>query len=201
MFLLVGPVIAPACSRRNCGNCLAGQSGHTGAMRRVFAFAALMSVALSTGAEPVTPGAARQALADAGADAVDLAFNDGSPVVSGEIDEIPFATQLSGCTGAQLSCTRVQIVSCLPLVGRSRIEALEFTNDWNSGSRVTVAFAREDWLGQSACLKYVDDLEGASRFGPDEIFLWRIDLEDFRQAMEDGTGSPVVADLLDKDAP
>ncbi|MEZ5953753.1 MAG: hypothetical protein R3C13_05530 [Hyphomonas sp.] len=170
-------------------------------MRPALCLAAMSCLTLPALAEPVTMSDAKQALADSGAEAMQLAYNEGNPAISGEIDERAFEAQLSGCTGDTLSCVRISLSACLPLPGESRIEALEFVNDWNSGAKLTVATAREDWLGPSACLRYSANLEGTARFGPDDVILWRIDLEDFGQLIADGGTGAAMADLLDNGAP
>ena len=193
--------MALRCSPRNCGDCLGAFRRHSAGMRCFAVIGLVLSASFPAAAEPVSMMSTKQALADAGADGVALAYNDGSPVISGTMDETPFEALLSGCNGTDLTCTRVQLQACFALPGQSRIEALEFVNDWNGGNRLTIAAAQDDWLGQSACLKYVDDLEGISRFGKDEIFLWRIELEDFRQAVADMAPQAVTADRLDSGGP
>ncbi|MCA8900143.1 MAG: hypothetical protein KDA53_02725 [Hyphomonas sp.] len=160
----------------------------------------LLPCAAATAA-PVTMIEAKDALASAGGEALNLAYDEGSPVITGEMEEVPFEARLSDCEGAYLACTRVALTACLPAQSLSRIEALEFANDWNMASRLSFAFARDDWFGQSACLKYTESLLGEAAFGADDIFLWRLELEDFRLAVEDSAAGLLASADLDTETP
>ncbi|MEO1966502.1 hypothetical protein, partial [Hyphomonas sp.] len=89
--------------------------------------------ALETIAEPITIIELRDEFAKRDAEALDIAYLDGHPVMTGEMLGQSFDAILRDCEGPQKACEAIRYVSCRQMPGFSRIEALEIANAHNAG--------------------------------------------------------------------
>lgn len=172
-------------------------------MARRFTLSLLLmaaSLAPPAFAELVTANQLRDELAKYGAEAMEISYEDGHPVLTGEMLGQAFDVTLSDCEGPQNACRALRYVSCHEMADFSRIEALEIANTHNAGYRDTTAFAEEKWFGQVVCLRLQQEFRGETEFGPRQVFEWQIELEDFLQEMDDARAVKQAANSLDNSA-
>lgn len=162
----------------------------------------LISAVLSPAAfaELVTANQLRDELAKYGGEAMEISYDDGTPVLAGEMLGQNFEVTLSDCEGPQNACRTLRYVSCHEMADFSRIEALEIANAHNAGFRDAAAYAEEKWFGQVVCIRLRQDFRDNVRFGLRQIFEWQIELEDFLQEMDDARAMKQAANSLDNSA-
>ena len=151
-------------------------------------------------AEPITITQLRDEFAKRGTDALDVAYFDGHPVMTGEMLGQTFDAILRECEGPQKACQAVRYVSCREMPDFSRIETLEIANTHNSGYGKATAYAEEKWFGQVICIRLQQEFPGQEEFGLNQIFEWQIELEDFLQEMDDAETDKLAANVLDNSA-
>lgn len=151
-------------------------------------------------AETVTANQLRGELVKYGAEAVEISYEDGHPMLSGEMLGQAFDVILSDCEGPQNACRSIRYESCREMADFSRIEALEIANAHNAGYKDAAAFAEEKWFGQVVCLRLHQDFRGETQFGLRQVFEWQIELEDFLQEMDDARAVKQAATGLDNNA-
>ncbi|KCZ84807.1 hypothetical protein HAD_03970 [Hyphomonas adhaerens MHS-3] len=163
----------------------------------LFAATALSPAAF---AETVTASQLRGELVKYGAEAVEISYEDGHPMLTGDMLGQAFDVTLSDCDGPQPACRSIRYVSCREMADFSRIEALEIANTHNAGFKDTTAFAEEKWFGQVVCLRLQQEFRGEIQFGQRQVFEWQIELEDFLQEMDDARAAKQAAISLDNSA-
>lgn len=151
-------------------------------------------------AELVTANQLRDELVKYGAEAMEISYEDGHPLLTGDMLGQAFGVTLSDCEGPQNACSTLRYVSCHEMAEFSRIEALEIANAHNAGYRDSSAFAEEKWFGQVVCLRLQQDFRGGTEFGLRQVFEWQIELEDFLQEMDDARAEKQAANGLDNSA-
>ena len=156
--------------------------------------------ALEAIAEPITIIELRDEFAKRDAEALDIAYLDGHPVMTGEMLGQSFDAILRDCEGPQKACEAIRYVSCREMPGFSRIEALEIANAHNAGYKNATAYAEEKWFGQVVCIRLQQDFRDDVTFGLRQIFEWQIELEDFLQEMDDAESDKLAANVLDNAA-
>ena len=171
-------------------------------VRRATLFLLLMAAAfaLPASAELVTANQLRDELSKYGAEAMEISYEDGHPMLTGEMLGQAFEVTMSDCEGPQNACRSLRYLSCHEMAEFSRIEALEIANAHNAGYRDTTAFAEEKWFGQVVCLRLHQDFRGETEFGLRQVFEWQIELEDFLQEMDDARAVKQAANSLDNSA-
>lgn len=157
-------------------------------------------LALQAFAEPITIIQLRDEFAKRDAEALDIAYLDGHPVMTGEMLGQSFDAILRDCEGPQRACEAIRYVSCREMPGFSRIEALETANAHNSGYKNAIAYAEEKWFGQVVCIRLQQDFRDDVQFGFRQIFEWQIELEDFLQEMDDAQSDKLAVNVLDNAA-
>ena len=170
--------------------------------RRVMLPLLLMTAAfvLPAEADLVTANQLRGELTKYGAEAMEISYEDGHPMLAGEMLGQAFEVTMSDCEGPQNACRSLRYVSCHEMAEFSRIEALEVANTHNAGYRDATAFAEEKWFGQVVCLRLQQDFRGETEFGLRQVFEWQIELEDFLQEMDDARAVKQAANSLDNSA-
>ena len=151
-------------------------------------------------AEPITIVQLRDEFAKRDAEALDIAYLDGHPVMTGEMLGQSFDAILRDCEGPQKACEAIRYVSCREMPGFSRIEALEVANTHNAGFKNATAYAEEKWFGQVVCIRLQQEFRGETTFGLRQIFEWQIELEDFLQEMDDAQSDKLAVNVLDNGA-
>ena len=152
-------------------------------------------------ADPVTLVQLREAFARQGADALEMAEQNGEPALSGEMLGQPFEATLSACNGPEPACSVVAYRACRDLPDHSRIEALEIANTYNQEDSKAVLFAEEEWFGQALCVRLLQDLRMAGPFGARQASDWQIELEDFLQTVDTALADKQAANGLDNGTP
>ena len=164
----------------------------------VLAFALLVGVPAPFAlARPITLMQLKGELASRDVDSLKVAYLDGHPVLSGEMLDQGFEATLRDCTGPEKACEAIRFVSCYEMPEHSRIEALEVANAYNMDVKSGVAYAEEQWFGQTVCLKLLQSFRGDEAFGLKQVFEWQMALEDFVQGMEDARTSRLATNVLD----
>lgn len=151
-------------------------------------------------AEPITIIQLRDEFAKRDAEALDIAYLDGHPVMTGEMLGQSFDAILRECEGPQKTCEAIRYVSCREMPGFSRIEALEIANTHNAGYKNATAYAEEKWFGQVVCIRLQQEFRDEAQFGLRQIFEWQIELEDFLQEMDDVQTDKLAVNVLDNAA-
>jgi hypothetical protein len=151
-------------------------------------------------AEPITIVQLRDEFAKRDAEALDIAYLDGHPVMTGEMLGQSFDAILRDCEGPQKACEAIRYVSCREMPGFSRIEALEVANAHNAGHKKATAYAEEKWFGQVVCIRLQQEFRDEMKFGLSQIFEWQIELEDFLQEMDDAQSDRLAVNVLDNGA-
>jgi hypothetical protein len=151
-------------------------------------------------AEPITLVQLRDEFAKRDAEALDIAYLDGHPVMTGEMLGQSFDAILRDCEGPQKACEAIRYVSCREMPGFSRIEALEIANAHNAGYKNATAYAEEKWFGQVVCIRLQQEFRDETKFGLRQIFEWQIELEDFLQEMDDAQTDKLAENVLDNAA-
>ena len=139
-------------------------------MSRILALFLSCLVAMPALAEPITITQLRDEFTKRGTVALRVAYLDGFPVMTGEMQ------------------------------GFSRIEALEVANTYNAGFKNAAAYAEEKWFGQVVCIRLQQEFRGVERYGMRQIFEWQIELEDFLQDMDEAQTDKLAANVLDSGA-
>jgi len=161
---------------------------------------AVAAPALQAFAEPITIIELRDEFAKRDAEALDIAYLDGHPVMTGEMLGQSFDAILRDCEGPQKACEAIRYVSCREMPGFSRIEALEVANAHNAGYKDAAAYAEEKWFGQVVCIRLQQDFRDDVQFGFPQIFEWQMELEDFLQEMDDAQADKLAVNVLDNAA-
>ena len=151
-------------------------------------------------AEPITIIELRNEFAKRDAEALDIAYLDGHPVMTGEMLGQSFDAILRDCEGPQKACEAIRYVSCREMPGFSRIEALEIANAHNAGYKNAAAYVEEKWFGQVVCVRLQQEFRDDVRFGFRQIFEWQTELEDFLQEMDDAQSDKLAVNVLDNAA-
>ena len=122
---------------------------------------------------------------------------NGQPVLIASLLGQPFEAALYTCSGPEPACNTVRYRACRDLPDHSRIEALEIANGWNQGDRDAILTAEEEWFGQALCVRLLQDIGPATRFGTRQASDWQIELEDFLQTVDTAITDRQAANMLD----
>jgi hypothetical protein len=169
-------------------------------MSRILALFLSCLVAMPALAEPITITQLRDEFTKRGTVALRVAYLDGFPVMTGEMQGQSFDAILRDCEGPEKACEAVRYVTCHEMQGFSRIEALEVANTYNAGFKNAAAYAEEKWFGQVVCIRLQQEFRGVERYGMRQIFEWQIELEGFLQDMDEAQTDKLAANVLDSGA-